>query len=103
MILKETYHRCGHIATHVHILVRTPAVGYVIILSHEEVLQDVYKRQHLCQYSRLPFFWCKDKHFSPPVSYTHLFQSDFSKDIYQRIRLLCFTQNDHKMCIRDRL
>ena len=24
-----------------------------------------------------------------------LFQSDFSKDIYQRSRLLCFTQNDH--------
>ena len=39
MILKETYHRCGHIATHVHLLVRTPAVGYVIILSQEEVLQ----------------------------------------------------------------
>ena len=24
-----------------------------------------------------------------------LFQSEFSKDIYQRSRLLCFTQNDH--------
>ena len=24
-----------------------------------------------------------------------LFQSDFSKDIHQRSRLLCFTQNDH--------
>ena len=24
-----------------------------------------------------------------------LFQSDFSKDIHQRNRLLCFTQNDH--------
>ena len=39
MILKETYHGCGHIATRVHLLVRTPAVGYVIILSLEEVLQ----------------------------------------------------------------
>lgn len=24
-----------------------------------------------------------------------LFQGDFSKDIHQRSRLLCFTQNDH--------
>ena len=39
MILKETYQGCGHIAPHVHLLVRTLAVGYVIILSQEEVLQ----------------------------------------------------------------
>lgn len=39
MILKETYHGCGHIATRVHLFVRTPAVGYVIILSLEEVFQ----------------------------------------------------------------